>query len=83
MKKLLNKDISVFIHYNDIHALAAELNKIANDMSPKIMIEVFKLRDSPSYNPFHRVSNGTESVSYLGRRKLLMGLKEKSKNGTR
>ena len=50
-------------------------------MSPKIMIEVFKLRDTPSYNPFHSVYNRTEWVSYLGRRNLLMGLKEKSKNG--
>ena len=45
-EELLNKDNSVFIHCNHIHALAIELYKFANDMSPKIMSEVFKLRDT-------------------------------------
>ena len=50
--------------------------KIADDMSPKIMSEVFKLRDTPCYNlwqtsqfstdPIHSVYNETESASYLG-----------------
>ena len=45
-------------------------------MSPKIMSEVFKLRDTPCYNlqhtsqfsadPIHNVCNRTESASYLG-----------------
>ena len=74
--KLLNKDNSVPIHYNNIHALVIELHKIANAMSPKVMSEVFKLRDIPCYNlrhtsqfsadPIHSVYNGTESASYLG-----------------
>ena len=46
-EKLLNKDNSVLIHCNNIHALAIESHKIANDMSPKSMSEVFKLRDTP------------------------------------
>ena len=51
--KLLNKDNSVSIHYKNIHALAIELYKISNNMSPKIMIEVFKLRDNPCLNLQH------------------------------
>ena len=57
--------------YKNIHALATELYKIATDMSPKIMSEVFKIRDTPCYNlqhtsqfsidPIHSVYNGTES----------------------
>ena len=45
-------------------------------MSPKIMSEVFKLKDTTCYNlrhtsefstdPIHSVYNGNESVSYLG-----------------
>ena len=42
-EKLQNEDNSVSIHYNNIQALAIELYKIAKDMSPKIMSEVFKL----------------------------------------
>ena len=44
-EKLLNKDNSVLIHCNNIHAFAIESHKIANDMSPETMSEVFKLRD--------------------------------------
>ena len=74
--KLLNNDSSVSINYNNIHALAIELYNIAHDMSPEIMSEVFKLRDTPCYNlrhtsqfsadTIHSVYNGTESASYLG-----------------
>ena len=77
-EKLLNKDNSVSIHHNSIHALAIEMYKVANDMSPDIMNGVFKLRNTPHYNlrhtshfskgPIHSVYNGTESVSYLGPR---------------
>ena len=45
-------------------------------MSPKIMSELFKLRDTTCYNlrhtlqfltdPIHSAYNGTESASYLG-----------------
>ena len=75
-EKLLNKDNFFSIHYNNIHALATVLYKIANYMSPKIMSEVFKLRDTLCYNlrhtsqfstdPIHSAYNGTESASYLG-----------------
>ena len=50
--------------------------KVTNDMSPDIMNEVFKLRNTPRYNlrhtwqfstdPIHSVYNATESASYLG-----------------
>ena len=46
-EELLNKDNSVSIHHNNIHALAIEMYKVADDMSPDIMNEVFKLRNSP------------------------------------
>ena len=39
-EELLNKDNSVSIHHNNIHALAIEMYKVANDMSPDIMNEV-------------------------------------------
>ena len=39
-EELLNKDNSVSIHHSNIHALAIEMYKVANDMSPEI---VFKL----------------------------------------
>ena len=41
------------IHNNSIHALAAKLYKIANDIFPKIMSEVFKPRDTPCHNLRH------------------------------
>ena len=49
--------------------------KVVNDISPNIMNEVFKLRNTPYYNlrhtshfstdPIHSFYNGTESASYL------------------
>ena len=75
-EELLHKDNSVSIHHNNIHALAIEMYKVVNDMSPEIMNEVFKQRSNSLYNlrhtsqsfvnPIHSVYNGTESVSYLG-----------------
>ena len=74
-EELLTKDNSVSIHHSNIHALAIEMYKIAT-MSPDIMNEVFKLRNTLHYNlrhtshfstdPIHSVYNGTESASYLG-----------------
>ena len=52
-EELLNKDNSVSIHHNNIHALAIEMYKVANDMSPDIMNEVFKLRNTLHYNLRH------------------------------
>ena len=75
-EELLNKDNSVSIHHTNIHALAIELYKVANDMSPEIMNEVFKLRNTPHYNlrhtslfstePIHSTFTRSESASYLG-----------------
>ena len=74
-EELLNKDNFLSIHHSYIHALTIEMCKVANDTSPGIMNEVFKLRNTPHYNlrhtshfstdPIHSVYNETESTSYL------------------
>ena len=46
-EELLTKDNSVSIHHSNIHALAIEMYKVANDMSADIMNEVFKLKNTP------------------------------------
>ena len=61
-EELLNKSNSVSIHYSNIHALATELYKVANDMSPEIMREVCKLRDTPCYNPRHTLQFSTDPI---------------------
>ena len=68
--------MSLSLHYNNVHALAIEMYKVANSMSLEIMNEVFKLKSNPHYNlrhtsqfsvnPIHSVYNGAESASYLG-----------------
>ena len=40
-KELLEKDNSVSIHYRNIQALAIEMYKVANGMSPEIMNKIF------------------------------------------
>ena len=75
-EELLTKDNSVSIHHSNIHALAIEMYKVANDMSPDIMNEVFKLKNTPHYNlrhtsnistdPIHSDYNGIKWASYLG-----------------
>ena len=70
------KDNSVSIHYRNIQALAVEMYKVANGMSPEIMNEIFQLREKSHYNlrytsefiipPSHSVYHGSESASYLG-----------------
>ena len=42
-EELLVKDNSVSIHHNNIHTLAIEMYKVANDMFPDIMNDIFKL----------------------------------------
>ena len=74
-KELLEKDNSVSIHYRNIQALAIEMYKVANGMSPEIMNEIFQLREKSHYNlrytsefiipPIHSVYHGSESASYL------------------
>ena len=49
-EELLNKDNSVSIHHHNIQALAIELYKVVNDMSPEVISEVFQVRDTPYYN---------------------------------
>ena len=49
-EELLNKDNSVSIHNHNIQALAIELYKVANDMSPEVISGVFKVRDTLYYN---------------------------------
>ena len=43
-EELLVKDNSVSIHHNNIHTLAIEIYKVANDICPEIMNDIFKLR---------------------------------------
>ena len=73
-EELLHKDNSVSIYHNNIHALAIEMYKVVNVVSPETMNEVFKQRNNPHYNlrhnsqfsvnPIHSVYNGTVSGSY-------------------
>ena len=74
-EEFLNKDNSVSIHHNNIHAVAIEMSKVANNMSPDIMNGVFKLRNTQikAYidlethtEPIHSAYIRTESASYLG-----------------
>ena len=74
--ELLAKDNSVSVHHNNIHALAIEMYKVADDTSPEIMNEVFKQRKEINYrlrhtskflvDPIHNVFIGSESDFYLG-----------------
>ena len=45
-EEMLNKVNSLSVHFNNVHALFIELYKIVNDVSPKIISDVLKLRDS-------------------------------------
>ena len=74
--ELLEKDNSVSIHYRNIQALAIDMFKVANGMSPVIMNEIFQLREESHYNllctsnfvipPIHSVYRGSESALILG-----------------
>ena len=75
-KELLEKDNSVSIHYRNIQALAIEMYKVANGMSPEIMNEIFQLREKSHYNlrytpefiipPIDSVYHCSESATSLG-----------------
>ena len=73
-RELLNKDNYFTIHERNIHALAIELYKVANGISPYIMSEMFPLKKSVIYfskNPFvtrnvHTTRYGTETLAHLG-----------------
>ena len=43
--ELLNRDSSFTIHSRNIQALAIEFYKVVNGLSPKIMNQVFPLKD--------------------------------------
>ena len=74
-EELLVKDNSVFMDHNNIHTLAIEMYKAANGISPKIMNDIFKLRENTHHNlrhtsqflvdPIYSVFNGSESALYL------------------
>ena len=74
-EELLVKNNSVSMHHNNIHTLAIEMYKAANGISPKIMNDIFKLRENTHHNlrhtsqflvdPIYSVFNGSESALYL------------------
>ena len=74
-EELLAKDNSVSVHYNNINAIATEMYKVVNGISPEIMNKVFKLREETHYHlrhtkqflvdPIYIVFNGSESAWYL------------------
>ena len=73
--QLLEKDNSVSIHHRNMQALATEMFKISNSLSPDIVKEIFQKRIVPynlrSENSFmsrqvNSVYHGTESLSFLG-----------------
>ena len=48
-EELLVKDNSVSIHHNNIYALAMEMYKVVNGVSPEIKNDVFKLKDHQTH----------------------------------
>ena len=52
-EELLAKDNSVSVHHNNIHAIAIEMYKVVNGISPEITNEVFKLREETHYHLRH------------------------------
>ena len=74
-EELLNKDGSVTIHHRNIQALAIEMYKVRNNLSPQIMTDMFQFRtnrpntrnDNEFWVPMPKTTNyGSESVKYLG-----------------
>ena len=72
--ELLQKDGSMTIHERNIQLLATEVYKTVNGYAPKIMNEVFQVKDKLNYCtrfPFksrnvRTVAYGTETLSYIG-----------------
>ena len=75
INELLKRDNSVSIHRKNVQALATEMYKVSNNMSPTILNDVFASRATP-YNLRNPVSfkmrkvysvyKGTETLSHLG-----------------
>ena len=75
-EELLESDNSVSIHIRNLQALAIELYKVVNGLSPDIMKDVFPLNTSSNYNtrnrrvfhsrPIKTVYYGSETLSHLG-----------------
>ena len=47
--ELLKKDGSFTIHERNIQALAIEIYKVINGLSPEIMNDIFSLKESETY----------------------------------
>jgi len=74
-QELLQKDNTVTVHQNRIHRLAIEMYKIINNISPKIITDLFQIKENTynlrSENCFQinfpkTVTYGTESIRNLG-----------------
>ena len=74
-EELLKKDGSVTIHHRNIQALAIEMYKVRNNLSPQIMTDMFQFKnnrpnirnDNEFWVPMPKTTNyGSESVKYLG-----------------
>ena len=72
--ELLKRDGSVTVHERNIQALAIELYKTCNGISPDILNEIFQLKESSIYCskfPFktrniRSVAYGTDTRSFMG-----------------
>ena len=72
--RIVYKDFSATIHERNIQALAIELYKIINGISPDIMKQVLSLKDCNIYSSrfpiksrnVHTVNFGTETISSIG-----------------
>ena len=75
-QELLNKDCSVSIHNRNLQLLVTEMYKVMNEISPKIVNNIFKIKPIGYYNlrtvsqftnpQIHTTHYGSESLGYLG-----------------
>ena len=72
---MLERDDSFSIHVRNLQYLATEMFKISKGLSPDIMKDIFNVKVQNNYalrQPLQfttpSVHNGTETVSFLGRR---------------
>ena len=74
--ELLEKDGSVFFHYQNIRQLATETFKVSKGLCPEIVKGQFQFRNEIPYNlrqssqfhivPVRRAFSGIESIKFLG-----------------